>query len=76
MVLESTTSRRSGSARRSGPVQGEGRLFSDSEEVRIAYDNEDVDLPGADPSALERRVIETTVGRTLFNEIVPEPLRT
>src|SRR5947207_3329004 len=26
------------------PVRGEGRLFSDTEEVRIAYDNEDVDL--------------------------------
>ena len=26
------------------PVRGEGRLFADAEEVRIAYDNEDVDL--------------------------------
>src|SRR5213080_4854407 len=26
------------------PVRGEGHLFADSEEVRIAYDNEDVDL--------------------------------
>src|SRR5712672_3250895 len=25
------------------PVRGEGRLFADAEEVRIAYDNEDVD---------------------------------
>src|SRR5438094_631874 len=26
------------------PIRGEGRLFADPEEVRIAYDNEDVDL--------------------------------
>src|SRR5437899_1846628 len=26
------------------PVRGEGRLFADAEEVRIAYDNEDVDI--------------------------------
>src|SRR5437762_820576 len=57
------------------PVQGEGRLFSDSEEVRIAYDNEDVDLQARIRLRWNGDVIETTVGRTLFNEIVPEPLR-
>ena len=36
-------------------AKGEGRLFADSEEVRIAYDNEDVDLQAAHPAALERR---------------------
>ena len=38
------------------PVRGEGRLFADAEEVRIAYDNEDVDLQARDPPALEGRV--------------------
>src|SRR5205823_966905 len=57
------------------PVEGEGRLFADSEEVRIAYDNEDVDLQARIRLRWNGDVIETTVGRTLFNEIVPEPLR-
>jgi DNA-directed RNA polymerase subunit beta' len=57
------------------PVRGEGRLFADSEEVRIAYDNEDVDLQARIRLRWNGDVIETTVGRTLFNGIVPEPLR-
>src|SRR6266571_1132043 len=57
------------------PVRGEGRLFADSEEVRIAYDNEDVDLQARIRLRWNSEIIETTVGRTLFNEIVPEPLR-
>jgi DNA-directed RNA polymerase subunit beta' len=57
------------------PVAGENRLFADAEEVRIAYDNEDVDLQARIRLRYRGEVIETTVGRTLLNEIVPEPLR-
>src|SRR5205809_1064423 len=57
------------------PIRGEGRLFADPEEVRIAYDNEDVDLQARIRLRWRGDVIETTVGRTLFNEIVPEALR-
>jgi DNA-directed RNA polymerase subunit beta' len=57
------------------PVRGEGRLFADSEEVRIAYDNEDVDLQARIRMRWKGEILETTVGRTLFNEVVPEPLR-
>src|SRR5467141_2428983 len=57
------------------PVRGEGRLFADAEEVRIAYDNEDVDLQARIRLRWNGEVIETTVGRTLFNSIVPESLR-
>jgi DNA-directed RNA polymerase subunit beta' len=57
------------------PVRGEGRLFADPEEVRIAYDNEDVDLQARIRLRFKGEILETTVGRTLFNEIVPEPLR-
>ena len=56
-------------------VKGEGRLFADSEEVRIAYDNEDVDLQARIRLRWKGEIIETTVGRTLFNEVAPEPLR-
>src|SRR5436853_371704 len=57
------------------PVRGEGRLFADPEEVRIAYDNEDVDLQARIRLRWRGEIIETTVGRTIFNEIVPEALR-
>ncbi|MGH7391455.1 MAG: DNA-directed RNA polymerase subunit beta' [Candidatus Rokuibacteriota bacterium] len=57
------------------PVRGEGRLFADAEEVRVAYDNEDVDLQARIRLRRQAEVIETTVGRTLFNDVVPEPLR-
>jgi DNA-directed RNA polymerase subunit beta' len=57
------------------PVRGEGRLFADAEDVRIAYDNEDVDLQAHIRLRWNGGVLETTVGRTLFNEVVPEPLR-
>src|ERR671923_257677 len=57
------------------PVRGEGRLFADSEEVRIAYDNEDIDLQARIRLRYNGEFIETTVGRTLFNEVVPESLR-
>jgi DNA-directed RNA polymerase subunit beta' len=57
------------------PVRGEGRLFADSEEVRIAYDNENVDLQARIRLRWNGEIIDTTVGRTLLNEIVPEPLR-
>ena len=56
-------------------MRGEGRLFADPEEVRIAYDNEDVDLQARIRLRWRGEILETTVGRTLFNEIVPEPLR-
>src|SRR6202162_659834 len=56
-------------------VKGEGRLFADPEEVRIAYDNEDVELQARIRLRYNGGVIETTVGRTLLKDVGPEPLR-
>jgi DNA-directed RNA polymerase subunit beta' len=73
-------------------VKGEGRVFADMEEVRMAYDAEDVDLQarikvrginavqepgpeGAEARNPDRWKDYTTVGRVLFNEVVPLPLR-
>ena len=56
-------------------AKGEGRLFADPEDLRIAYDNEDVDLQARIRLRCNGSIIETTVGRTLFNDVVPEPLR-
>src|SRR5262249_57652940 len=60
------TKERIGSPER--PVRGEGRLFADAEEVRIAYDNEDVALPARIRLRWKRASIATTVGRTLLND--------
>jgi DNA-directed RNA polymerase subunit beta' len=56
-------------------VRGEGRLFADLEDVRIAYDAEDVDLQARIRLRWRGEVIETTVGRVLLNDVVPEPLQ-
>ena len=61
-------------------VKGEGLTFYDSEEVKIAYNEKVVDLNAAirvkahvrEGEELVFKLIETTVGRVLFNDIVPE----
>ena len=63
------------------PVKGEGLIFSSAEEVHIALNDRRVDLNAIvkirakDFNAqgeLEYQLIESTVGRVLFNEVVPE----
>jgi len=63
------------------PVKGEGLIFYSSEEVNIAFNENKVDLNAAikvrvkdldDSGELKTKLIETTVGRVLFNEVVPE----
>jgi len=56
-------------------AKGEDRLFADPEDLRIAYDNEDVDLQARIRMRWNGGIIETTVGRALLNDVVPEPLR-
>jgi DNA-directed RNA polymerase subunit beta' len=55
-------------------AKGEGRLFSGPEEVRIAYDAEELDLHARITVRIEGRREETTTGRVLFYEIVPKSL--
>jgi len=64
-------------------VKGEGRKFYSPEEVIIAYNEKQVDLhayitvrvqqPKSDGS-FETKRIETTVGRVIFNQVVPKSL--
>jgi len=63
------------------PVKGEGLTFYSVEEVHIAYNEKRVDLNAMikirakdfnDKGELVYQIIETTVGRVLFNEVVPE----
>ncbi|MGS2763625.1 DNA-directed RNA polymerase subunit beta' [Sinomicrobium sp. M5D2P9] len=70
--------------RRSTPevtVKGEGLTFYSPEEVIIAYNERKVDLNAIikvrtkdfnDEGELVTKILETTVGRVLFNEVVPE----
>ncbi len=62
-------------------VLGEGRIFYSEEEVLIAYNEEQVDLHAPiqvraqvenEEGESEFKRIETTVGRVLFNSMIPE----
>lgn len=63
------------------PVKGEGLTFYSAEEVEIAFNEKKVDLNAAikvrtkdfnEAGELVNQIIETTVGRVLFNSEVPE----
>ena len=63
------------------PVKGEGMTFYSAEEVNIAYNEKRVDLNAivkvrtlvdGDNGELVYKVIETSVGRVLFNQVVPK----
>ncbi|MBI9070611.1 MAG: DNA-directed RNA polymerase subunit beta' [Melioribacteraceae bacterium] len=53
---------------------GEGWKFNDPEEVIIAYDNEVLDLHAKINVKINGEMIETTTGRVIFNEIVPNEM--
>ena len=63
------------------PVIGEGLTFYSPDEVEIAYNEKRVNLNASikvrvkdlnEAGELESKIIETTVGRVLFNSVVPE----
>jgi DNA-directed RNA polymerase subunit beta' len=63
------------------PVKGEGLTFYSAEEVNIAFNEKIVDLNAIikvrakdfnGDGELTNQLIETTVGRVLFNQVVPE----
>ena len=62
-------------------VKGEGMAFYSPEEVIIAYNEKQVELHArikvkamvrTNKGALEKKLIETTVGRVIFNQFVPK----
>ena len=53
---------------------GEGRLFSGPDEVRIAYDQGQLDLQARIDVRIDGERYQTTAGRVLLNEIVPKEL--
>ncbi|PKL82021.1 MAG: DNA-directed RNA polymerase subunit beta', partial [Ignavibacteriae bacterium HGW-Ignavibacteriae-3] len=55
-------------------AKGEGKIFSDVEEVLIAYNSKAVDLHAKIKVRIDAKIIETTVGRVIFNKIVPNEM--
>ena len=53
-------------------VKGEGMIFSDPGEVRSAYDAEAVDLHATIRVRMNGMIVDTTVGRILLYEIIPD----
>jgi DNA-directed RNA polymerase subunit beta' len=62
------------------PVKGQGKIFYSAEEIIIAYNEKRVDLHAWIKVPVEKEVdgvvtkelLETTVGRVLFNQVVPK----
>ena len=60
-------------------ARGEGIMFSSADELFTAYQDEEVELHAKIKVRLEiqgkKQIIETTVGRTIFNQILPKGFR-
>jgi DNA-directed RNA polymerase subunit beta' len=52
-------------------AKGTGRVFSSAEEVRVAYDQGEVDLQAAVVVRINSERVDTTIGRVLVYEVVP-----
>jgi len=55
-------------------AKGEGFVFSDTKEVIIAHDAGELDLHAKIKFKFDGRFIETTTGRVIFNQIVPNEM--
>src|SRR5499426_820694 len=55
-------------------AKGSGRIFSNPTEVRISYDQGEVDLQAPVTVRINNERVETTVGRVLVYEVVPSAI--
>ncbi len=55
-------------------AKGENKIFSSAEEIRIAYDSSEAELHARVKVRIDGKLIETTVGRILLNEIIPKAI--
>jgi DNA-directed RNA polymerase subunit beta' len=53
-------------------AKGEGKIFSSTDEARIAYDYDEVSLQAKVKVRIAGKLVETTVGRVLIGELLPE----
>jgi DNA-directed RNA polymerase subunit beta' len=62
-------------------AKGEGRVFGNEDEARLAYDLGQIDLQAQirvrlkNPTTGERELMEVTYGRIAFNQVLPEDMR-
>ncbi len=54
--------------------KGEGMTFADQDECLIAFNDEKIALHAKVKVRIDREILDTTVGRVIFNQIVPEEL--
>ena len=54
--------------------KGEGKIFADRDEVLIAYNAKVIDLHSRIKVRIDSQMLETTVGRVIFNDIVPNEM--
>lgn len=52
--------------------KGEGKLFSSPEEAQMAYENGFIELNSKVKVKMNNQIIETTLGRIIFNQILPK----
>ena len=52
-------------------ARGEGKIFSSTEEVRIAYDSQEVEEQARVKVRIDGDMIDTTVGRVILSEVLP-----
>lgn len=55
-------------------VKGTGSILSSPEEVRVAYDAGEVHLQAKIKVKMDGKLIDTTVGRIILNEVLPEEI--
>lgn len=55
-------------------AKGEGKIFASTEEVRIAYDAQEVDEQARIKVRIDHELVETTVGRVIMYEILPSSM--
>jgi len=56
------------------PAKGEGKVFYSPDEAVMAYDHRVIDLHARIKVRIDGELKSTTVGRLIFNRIVPKPL--
>lgn len=57
---------------REKPTKGEGKIFSSPEELRVAYDAGELDLHAAIKIRMDGKIWETTTGRVILYEVIPD----
>ncbi len=55
-------------------AKGEGKVFSDAKEARIAYDHGVADLQARVKVRKNGEIVETTIGRTILGELLPSSI--